>query len=73
MMVPDVWACSNMSIEQFSAMAIRTMFVCLLCWWFFCLIHGEMKICFFLLQKRNEKKNASENRYYEGKTFVSGD
>ncbi|KAH9737143.1 ethanolamine-phosphate cytidylyltransferase [Citrus sinensis] len=24
-------------------------------------------------QKRNEKKNASEKRYYEGKTFVSGD
>lgn len=51
------------------------MFVCLfavlVC--FFCLIHGEMKMCFFLLQKRNEKKNASEKRYYEGKTFVSGD
>ncbi|XP_021912163.1 ethanolamine-phosphate cytidylyltransferase-like [Carica papaya] len=24
-------------------------------------------------QKRNEKKVASEKRYYEGKTFVSGD
>lgn len=25
------------------------------------------------LQKRNEKKGASERRYYEGKTYVSGD
>jgi ethanolamine-phosphate cytidylyltransferase len=28
---------------------------------------------FFVLQKRNEKKEASEKKYYEGKSFVNGE
>lgn len=38
------------------------------------MLRVKHKFChFFSLQKRNEKKAESERRYYEGKSYVSGD
>jgi hypothetical protein len=36
-----------------------------------CFMHELYQVLSFLVQKRNEKKEASEKKYYENKTYIS--